>query len=119
MKNNKLIPYKENIFTKISNFFKKIFNKKTILEREEDKAIYTDVSKENFIENILIKENEEEKRLKKLQIKYDNGEINEEDISEEDIEKLIDLYKKETEELNIDTEIRKEHIKQMFKELKK
>ena len=39
-------------------------------------------------------------------------------ISEEDVEKLCELYKKETEELNADTERRKNHIAQMLKELK-
>ena len=47
-----------------------------------------------------------------------NGEMDEEDISEEDVEKLCELYKKETEELNADTERRKNHIAQMLKELK-
>ena len=47
-----------------------------------------------------------------------NGEIDEVDISEEDVEKLCELYKKETEELNADTERRKNHIAQMLKELK-
>ena len=39
-------------------------------------------------------------------------------LSEEDVEKLCELYKKETEELNADTERRKNHIAQMLKELK-
>ena len=39
-------------------------------------------------------------------------------LSEEEIDKLCDLYKKETEKLNIDTEKRKNHIVQMLKELK-
>lgn len=39
-------------------------------------------------------------------------------ISEEDVEKLCELYKKETEELNADTERKKNHIAQMLKELK-
>ena len=42
-----------------------------------------------------------------------------EDISDEDIDKLIKMYEKETEELNADTEKRKIHIAQMLKELKK
>ena len=33
-------------------------------------------------------------------MKYDNGEIDEEDISDEDMDKLIEMYEKETEELN-------------------
>lgn len=120
MKNNKLITYKENIFTKISNFLKKIFfrKKKDITESIDEEPIYNNQYKENFIENIAIKEDEEEKRLKILQLQYDNGEIDEEDILEEEMDKLIKMYEKETEELNADTERRKNHIAQMLKELK-
>ena len=120
MNNNKLIEYKENVFTKISIFFKKLFfrKKETHAEFIDEAPIYNN-PKENFIENIAIKENEEEKRLKILQLQYDNGEIDEDDISEEDIDKLIALYKKETEELNKDTLKRKIRIEKMLKEMKK
>ncbi len=119
MKNNKLILYKENIFAKISNLFKKLFfrKKNTILESSDEKKL-DNQHKEYFIESIIIKENEEEKRLKKIQLQYDNGEIDEEDISEGDMDKLIEMYEKETEELNADTERRKNHIAKMLKELK-
>ena len=91
MTKNELIPYKENIFTKISNFFKKLFfRKKEVRESESNENnIYKKQLKEDFIESIAIKENEEEKRLKELKHQYDNGEINEEDILEKDIDKLI------------------------------
>ena len=120
MKKNKLISYKENIFTKISVFFKKIFfrKKKTTQKDIDEKHIYNKNQTEYFIKNIKIKEAEEEKRLKYLQLQYDNGEIDEEDISDEDIDKLIEMYQKETEKLNADTERRKKHIVQMLKELK-
>ena len=120
MKNNKLIPYKENIFTKISNFFKNLFfrKKEITLEDSDEKPSYNEEQKNSFIENIKIKETEEEKRLKTLKMQYDNGEIDEEDILDEDIDKLIKMYEKETEELNADTEKRKIHIAQMLKELK-
>lgn len=120
MKSNKLILYKENIFTKISNFFEKIFfSKKKVTQKNIDETpIYNEYQKEYFIENIIIKENEEEKRLKDLKLRYDNGEIDEEDISDEDMDKIIELYEKETEKLNSDTERRKKHIAQMLKELK-
>lgn len=120
MKSNKLISYKENIFTKISNFFKKLFFRgEKILKNDIDETpIYNKQQKEYFIENIVIKENEEEKRLKALQLQYDNGEIDEEDISDEDMDKLIEMYEKEREELNADTERRKVHIAHMLKELK-
>ena len=120
MMNNKLMPYKENIFTKISNFFKKLFFRKNkdISKSIDETLIYNKQCKENFIDNILIKEDEEEKRLKTIQLQYDNGEIDEEDILDEDMDKLIEMYEKETEELNADTERRKNHIAQMLKELK-
>ena len=94
MKNNKLITYKENIFTKISNFLKKIFfrKKEVFAESNDEVPIYNNQYKENFIENIAIKEDEEEKRLKILQLQNDNGEIDEEDISDEDMDKLIVIY---------------------------
>ena len=121
MMNNKLIPYKESIFTKISNFFKKLFSRKKeyIEESVGEKTIYDIQQKENFVGNIVIKENQEEKRLKELQLQYDNGEIDEEDISEEDMDKIIEMYQKETEELNDETEKIKIHISQMLRELKK
>lgn len=120
MKNNKLIKYKENVFTKIFNFFKKIFSKKELSVNKEDvdETIKEEKNKSNFLEDIQIKEDKEEIRLKKLQLLYDNGEIDEDDLSESDIEKLVALYEKETEDLNADTERRKNHIAQMLKELK-
>lgn len=142
MKEDKLIPYKENIFTKISQFFKKLFfrKKKENLNNIDEKLITDKNQNENFAENTVIKENEEirrlkelrlqaERRLKQLQIQeeirlknlklqYDNGEIDEEDISSEDMDKLTKMYENETEMLNADTERRKNHISQMLKELK-
>ena len=142
MKEDKLIPYKENIFTKISQFFKKLLfrKKKENLNNIDEKLITDKKQNENFAENTVIKENEEirrlkelrlqaeqrlrqlqiqeEIRLKNLKLQYDNGEIDEEDISSEDMDKLTKMYENETEMLNADTERRKNHISQMLKELK-
>lgn len=120
MKNNKLIKYKENIFIKIFKFFKQIFSRKNISATENitEKLIKNKGNSVNFFENIQIRQNEEEIRLKNLQLQYDNGEIDEEDISDEDMDKLIEMYEKETEELNRETENIKIHISQMLKELK-
>lgn len=117
MKNNKLIIYKKSIFRKISDFFKKIFSKKKVLQKE-DIIVVNDKKNDSFIKNIQIKENKEELRLLQLKQQYENGEIDEEDMSDEDIDKLCKLYEKETDELNADTERRKNHIAQMLKELK-
>ena len=116
MKNNKLIIYKKSIFRKISNFFKKIFSKKEVLQNED--IIVNNDKDDSFIKNIQIKENKEELRLIQLKQQYENGEIDEEDMSDEDIDNICKLYKKETDELNADTERRKNHIVQMLKELR-
>ena len=120
MKNNKLIVYKENYVTKIIRFFKKIFfrKKEDSLKNIDEESSYDKQQKDFFINNIVIKENKEEKRLKILKLQYDNGEIGEEDILEEDMDKIIEMYEKETEKLNADTKIRKEHIAKMLKTLK-
>lgn len=120
MKQNNLILYKESIFKKILNFFKRVFH---IDRKDENKTTFNNINynleKDEFVKNIAIKENEEEKRLKKLQLKYENGEISEDEISDEDIDKLIEMYKKETEKINMDIEKRKSHISKMLNELKK
>ena len=79
---------------------------------------YSEKNDAAFLKNIQLQEDEEKIRLMKLKLKYDNGEIDEEDISEEDIDKIVALYKKETEELNEDTLKRKTHIEKMLKEMK-
>ena len=115
MKNNKLIIYKKSIFRKISDFFKKIFSKEVV---QNENIIVNNDKNDSFIKNIQIKENKEELRLLQLKQQYENGEIDEEDMSDEDVDKLCQLYEKETDELNADTERRKNHIAQMLKELK-
>jgi len=120
MGNNKLIIYKENFFNKITNFFRKIFckPKEQLEENLSEKELENIEYKSDFAERITIQENPEEKRLKQLQYQYENGEIDEDDISEEDQNKLIEMYEKETEQLNSETERIKQHISQMLKELK-
>ena len=111
MKNNELIIYKKSIFRKISDFFKKIFSKKEVLQNED--IIVNNEKNDSFIKNIQIKENKEELRLLQLKQQYENEETDEEDISDEDIDNLFKLYEKETDELNADTERRKNHLAQM------
>lgn len=61
--NNKMIEYKENIFTKIFNFFKRIFRKDISPTENIIKKIIENEKKNNdFFENIYIKQNEEEIR---------------------------------------------------------
>ena len=117
MKNNKLIIYKNNIFTKIAEFFKKIFSRKKILQSKNEN-ISNDI-RDSFIESIQIKKDKEKLRLCKLKQQYDNGEIDEDDIPDEDVEKLVELYEEETDKLKADTEKIKNNIRQMLKQLQK
>ncbi len=107
--NKGLIRYNETVFEKVKKFLNKFFKKnesKEILNKNKDKN--------NFIENIVISKNEEEKRLKELKKLYDNMELNEKNISNEDLDKLIEMYNNEIEELRTDTKIRKTKIEKMI-----
>ena len=114
MKNNKLIIYKNNIFIKIAEFFKKLFSRKKILQSKNENI--SNDTRDSFIESIQIKKDKEKLRLCRLKQQYDNGEI---DIPDEDVEKIVELYEKETEKLKADTEKIKNHIRQMLKQLQK
>lgn len=85
---------------------------------ESEEEAINDLKKESFRENILIKRDEEKERLLNIKRMYDNDEITEDEIDENDMEALIALYKEETDKLNKDTEARKIRIKKMLDEMK-
>lgn len=88
---NELTIVKESILDKIKNFFKKIFSKK-----EEEKIETVEVKKENdFINNVKIQEDSEEKRLLKLQSLIVEDVITEDELPEEDVKALHKLYDKQ------------------------
>lgn len=89
---NELTLVKENIIDKIKNFFKKLFSKK----EEKNKVEAVEVKKENnFINNVKIEEDSEEKRLLKLQSLIAEDVITEEELPEEDVKALHKLYDKQ------------------------
>lgn len=137
MNNNKPIEYKNSVFDKIVRFFKKLFLRKQTTFNNIQSAHnmrsnvkYTSTNQQTkqaetredvnvkFINSIKIKEDTEEIKIRQIKRMYEAGEIDAEDLSEEDCDKLCDFYKRETEILNADTERRKKHIVQMLKELK-
>lgn len=89
---NELTVVKENIIDKIKNFFKKLFSKK----EEEKQVEIVQTKKENdFINSVKIEEDNEEKRLLKLQSLIAEDVITEEELPEEDVEALHKLYDKQ------------------------
>ena len=100
---------KNNIWKRIINFIKKIFNKNDVL--------LIDYSKQYEInnKNNMIEEFSQEKRILELQRKYKTGMIKETEISESDKEQLMNLYRKQIENLNINIAIKEKEI-QGYKE---
>lgn len=112
-----LIKINENkIFYKIKNLFKKLFYKNknadnTINEKMiSDKRTIVD-NKKDFIESLKKIESEETKLLA-LQKRYRNGEIKEEDLSEEQINLLNKLYDKQIAYLKKSNKVRKQKLLQ-------
>ena len=66
----------------------------------------------------VVKQDKEKQRLLKLQQEFSAGNIVEEEISEEDTEKLCKLYDEQIEEIKKSTEQYKKEIIEMRKKLK-
>ena len=73
---------------------------------------------QEFDERIVVKQDKEKQRLLKLQQEFSAGNIVEEEISEEDTEKLCKLYDEQIEEIKKSTEQYKKEIIEMRKKLK-
>lgn len=84
------------IMYKIKSFFKNLFKKKEVIveEKKEEKI------ENSFNESIVIKKDEERERLLELQKRFREGKLNPEDVTEEDIDKLTELYNEQIEALN-------------------
>lgn len=112
-KDNKTELIKTNSFLyKIKNFFIKLFNKskgnQNIVEENTDNINRID-SDNPFRENIKKIENEETKLLK-LQEQFKRGEVEEKDLTEEQINELCKLYHKQIKALRKSNKIRKEKL---------
>ena len=97
-KNQGLVEKKDNIFTKIFNKIKFFFNKNKYeqinIQGVQEKKINTGFSDS-------LKHLTECNELIKLQHGIENGTVSIADISEEEAEKLVDLYKNQNPNLKI------------------
>lgn len=102
---------KKSIFSKIKNFFRKIFSKKE--KKVENELIQNESlekeKNEDFKEYIKRTEDEETKLLE-LQRKYHNREIDESTLTDEQIDALCDLYDKQIEELEKTIAIKEQQL---------
>lgn len=88
------------IMYKIKSFFKNLFKKKEqpIEESPEETNIMDE--KSTFEASIMVKKDEERERILELQRRFKEGKLNPEDVTEEDIDKLTELYNEQIADLN-------------------
>lgn len=117
-----VIANENSIFYKIKKFFKNLFNKNKNAYNyivEESPVIKQDeVKKNQFIEQIR-KIDDEETILLKLQKQYRNGEIREEDLTDEQVSSLCNLYDKQIANLKKSNEIKKQKLLEYKNRFKK
>ena len=98
----------KGLFGKIKSFFKKLFGKKQV-EINEEPVVESEEAVNDFKESIKMTE-DEETQLLELQKRYRRGEIAENDLTEEQIDALCDLYDKQIEEIKESIRIKEEKI---------
>lgn len=102
-----------SIFYKIKRFFKNLFNKNNSADNtivEETAVIKQDEDKRNQFMEQIRKIEDEETTLLKLQKQYRNGEIKEEDLTDEQVSSLCKLYDKQISNLKKSNEIKKQKL---------
>lgn len=103
---------RNGIFNKIKMFFKNLFSKNNVIDNNcytiEDEKNNENI-KNSFMESIRNIEDEETKLLK-LQKQYRNGEIKEEELTEEQVNSLCALYDKQIANLRKSNQIRKQKL---------
>ena len=120
MNNKGLIEYKENFITRIRNFFFKLFRKNRVIQEQPQEQTNVNIqnNKANFVETIAIKKDEEKEKLMQLQRDYKDGNILEDDIPHDEKEKLVELYKKQNEEMKNKIELEQKEIRKLLDSLK-
>ena len=110
---------RNGIFNKIKMFFKNLFSKNNVIDNNcytiEDEKNNENIKK-SFMESIRNIEDEEIKLLK-LQKQYRNGEIKEEELTEEQVNSLCALYDKQIANLRKSNQIRKQKLLEYRKKL--
>lgn len=115
---NKLIPYKEGIVSRVCNWFRKMFFRKKDNQDIEEKNNNLVFNSMDLKDRVVIPEDKEKNRILRLRKQWEDGEIDAEDISDGDVDKIVEIYNKETEKINNETLLIKENISKMLKELK-
>ncbi len=98
------------IFGKIKNFFRNLFKKKEISKISEEKEVDIHEEKKQEFKEYVKKTEDEDTQLLDLQRRYRKGEIGDNDLTEEQIEALCDLYDRQIISLKKSIEAKQQQI---------
>ena len=98
------------IFGKIKNFFTNLFKKKEISKISEEKEVDIHEEKKQEFKEYVKKTEDEDTQLLDLQRRYRKGEIGDNDLTEEQIEALCDLYDRQIISLKKSIEAKQQQI---------
>ena len=99
MKNDYLIERKENFFTKVANFIRNLFKKNGSEEDTTSGAITSDTQNNDFMDYIKVEKDSNEKLLN-LQKSFEIGEVLIDELSDNELVLLKDLYNSQKVELD-------------------
>ncbi len=108
-----LIKAKKGFFEKVKNFFLNLFKRKSA--EEVNTAIREEYN--NFKEYIQIQEDKEKSRILNLQEEFKQGNIDENEIEENDYNKLLKLYDEQNEKLRKEIEMYKVETDKILKQM--
>ena len=98
------------IFGKIKNFFRNLFKKKEISKISEEKEVDIHEEKKQEFKEYVKKTEDEDTQLLDLQRRYRKGAIGDNDLTEEQIEALCDLYDRQIISLKKSIEAKQQQI---------
>ena len=116
MENNKLIET-DTIWYKIKKFLYNIFNKKENNNKKEEKNVQKHINNK-FQESISVKkEIDKQNRKEKLALNLINSDVDINDLTDEEVDEMIEWFKQDIEKQDNELKRIKAHILQIRKEL--
>lgn len=116
MENNKLIKT-DTIWYKIKKFLYNIFNKKENNNKKEEKNVQKHINNK-FQESISVKkEIDKQNRKEKLALNLINSDVDINDLTDEEVDEMIEWFKQDIEKQDNELKRIKAHILQIRKEL--
>lgn len=105
-----LVKIEKGFFKKLRKFFHNLFRK-----REKENTVLRE--NDNFKEYVKIQQDKEENRILKLQEEFRQGSIDENEIEENDYNKLLKLYDEQNEKLRKEIEMYKIETKKVLQKM--